>query len=72
MRGAPGNTVNHTTSYWIPNHTPRAFVPKGWMRSAANDGALLVRFDIGPPDNTGSARVKVTAFNHAKLPLNIR
>ena len=28
MRGAPGNTVNHTTSYWIPNHTTRVFVPK--------------------------------------------
>jgi len=28
MRGAPGNTVNHTTSYWIPNHTARVFVPK--------------------------------------------
>ena len=28
MRGAPGNTVNHTTSYWIPNHSTRVFVPK--------------------------------------------
>jgi acyl CoA:acetate/3-ketoacid CoA transferase beta subunit len=28
MRGAPGNTVNHTTSYWIPNHTTRVFVPE--------------------------------------------
>lgn len=26
MRGAPGNTVQHTTSYWIPNHSPRVFV----------------------------------------------
>ena len=26
VRGAPGNTVNHRTSYWIPNHTPRVFV----------------------------------------------
>jgi acyl CoA:acetate/3-ketoacid CoA transferase beta subunit len=25
-RGAPGNTVNHVTSYWIPNHSPRVFV----------------------------------------------
>jgi acyl CoA:acetate/3-ketoacid CoA transferase beta subunit len=25
-RGAPGNTVNHTTSYWIGNHSPRVFV----------------------------------------------
>jgi acyl CoA:acetate/3-ketoacid CoA transferase beta subunit len=27
-RGAPGNTINHTTSYWIPQHSTRAFVPK--------------------------------------------
>jgi acyl CoA:acetate/3-ketoacid CoA transferase beta subunit len=25
-RGAPGNTVNHTTSYWVANHSPRVFV----------------------------------------------
>jgi acyl CoA:acetate/3-ketoacid CoA transferase beta subunit len=28
MRGAPGNTVNHPTSYWVPRHQPRAFVPR--------------------------------------------
>ncbi len=28
MRGAPGNTINHPTSYWVPNHGPRVFVPK--------------------------------------------
>lgn len=27
-RGAPGNTVNHTTSYWVPKHSPRVFVDK--------------------------------------------
>lgn len=27
FRGAPGNTVNHRTSYWVPRHTPRVFVP---------------------------------------------
>jgi acyl CoA:acetate/3-ketoacid CoA transferase beta subunit len=27
MRGAPGNTVNHRTSYWVPRHSPRVFVP---------------------------------------------
>ncbi len=26
VRGAPGNTVNHTTSYWVPNHGTRSFV----------------------------------------------
>jgi acyl CoA:acetate/3-ketoacid CoA transferase beta subunit len=26
MRGAPGNTVNHATSYWIPSHSQKVFV----------------------------------------------
>jgi acyl CoA:acetate/3-ketoacid CoA transferase beta subunit len=28
MRGAPGNTINHTTSYWVPKHAPNVFVEK--------------------------------------------
>src|SRR5580692_7634845 len=28
MRGAPGNSVNHPTSYWIPGHSTRVFVSK--------------------------------------------
>ena len=28
VRGAPGNTINHTTSYFIGNHTSRCFVEK--------------------------------------------
>lgn len=42
MRGAPGNTINHPTSYWVPNHSPKTFVPKvdvvsgiGYDRAAA-------------------------------------
>jgi acyl CoA:acetate/3-ketoacid CoA transferase beta subunit len=42
VRGAPGNTVNHPTSYWIPRHDTRAFVPAvdcvsgvGYDRAAA-------------------------------------
>lgn len=26
MRGAPGNTISHTTSYWVPRHGPNVFV----------------------------------------------
>jgi acyl CoA:acetate/3-ketoacid CoA transferase beta subunit len=26
VRGAPGNSVNHRTSYWVPDHSPRTFV----------------------------------------------
>jgi acyl CoA:acetate/3-ketoacid CoA transferase beta subunit len=42
FRGAPGNTIQHTTSYWVPNHSPRVFVPRvdavsgvGYDRAAA-------------------------------------
>lgn len=42
MRGAPGNTINHPTSYFIPSHSTRVFVPKvdvvcgvGYDRAAA-------------------------------------
>jgi acyl CoA:acetate/3-ketoacid CoA transferase beta subunit len=42
MRGAPGNTINHTTSYWVPSHGPRVFVREvdvvsgiGYDRAAA-------------------------------------
>lgn len=26
VRGGPGNTINHRTSYWIPKHSTRVFV----------------------------------------------
>jgi acyl CoA:acetate/3-ketoacid CoA transferase beta subunit len=42
VRGAPGNTVNHSTSYWVPRHSPRSFVAQvdvvsgvGYARAAA-------------------------------------
>jgi acyl CoA:acetate/3-ketoacid CoA transferase beta subunit len=28
FRGAPGNLINDTTSYWVPNHSPKVFVEK--------------------------------------------
>jgi acyl CoA:acetate/3-ketoacid CoA transferase beta subunit len=28
VRGAPGNTVNHPVSYWVPRHSPRVFVER--------------------------------------------
>jgi len=28
VRGAPGNTVNHPVSYWIPRHSPRVLVER--------------------------------------------
>jgi acyl CoA:acetate/3-ketoacid CoA transferase beta subunit len=50
VRGAPGNTINHRTSYWVPKHSTRVFVPKvdmasgvGYARAAAA-GAAATRF----------------------------
>jgi len=28
VRGAPGNTINHPVSYWVPKHSPRVFVER--------------------------------------------
>ena len=42
VRGAPGNSLNHPTSYWVPDHTVRTFVEQvdmvcgvGYARAAA-------------------------------------
>ncbi len=50
FRGAPGNTVNHVTSYWVPNHNPRVFVEHvdvvtgvGWDR-AKKAGPVATEF----------------------------
>jgi acyl CoA:acetate/3-ketoacid CoA transferase beta subunit len=50
FRGAPGNTVNDRTSYWVPNHGPRVFVTSvdvvtgvGYSRAVAA-GAAATRY----------------------------
>ncbi|GAA0365328.1 CoA-transferase [Streptomyces blastmyceticus] len=50
VRGAPANTLNHPTSYWIPRHSPRVLVEKvdmvcgiGYDRAAAA-GPSATRF----------------------------
>jgi acyl CoA:acetate/3-ketoacid CoA transferase beta subunit len=50
VRGAPGNTINHPTSYFVPNHSTKVFVPKvdfvsgvGYDRAAAL-GPVASRF----------------------------
>ena len=36
VRGAPGNTVNHPTSYWVPQHGPRVVRRAGRLRRRAS------------------------------------
>jgi acyl CoA:acetate/3-ketoacid CoA transferase beta subunit len=66
MRGGPGNTVNHTTSYWVPNHSPRVFVenvdcvsgvgydrvPKGAFHEIRVVVSNLGVFDFATPDQS--------------------
>jgi acyl CoA:acetate/3-ketoacid CoA transferase beta subunit len=50
VRGAPGNTINHPTSYWVPRHSRRVFVGQVDMVSgigydrAADLGPQAARF----------------------------
>jgi acyl CoA:acetate/3-ketoacid CoA transferase beta subunit len=53
FRGAPGNTINHTTSYWVSNHSPRVLCEKvdvvtgvGWDRASAAGSAATEFFEI--------------------------
>ena len=48
VRGAPGNTVNHATSYWVPRHAPRVFVPEVDMVSGVGHdrGAIEIRLVV--------------------------
>jgi acyl CoA:acetate/3-ketoacid CoA transferase beta subunit len=40
VRGAPGNTVNHPTSYWLPRHSTRALVSRvDMVAGVGNDAA---------------------------------
>ena len=50
VRGAPGNTINHPVSYWVPRHSRRVFVERADMVSgigydrAAGLGPAAARF----------------------------
>jgi acyl CoA:acetate/3-ketoacid CoA transferase beta subunit len=71
VRGAPGNTVNHRTSYWVPRHSARVFVERvdmvsgvGYDRASGEAARFhdlhrvvsnLAVLDFAMPD--GSARV---------------
>jgi acyl CoA:acetate/3-ketoacid CoA transferase beta subunit len=53
VRGAPGNTVNHPTNYWVPRHSTRVFVDSvdlasgvGHDRAAAGGPAVARYHDV--------------------------
>ncbi len=60
-RGAPGNTISHPTSYWVPNHSRRVLVESvdfvsgvGWDRGAHEIRRVVTNlgvFDFDTPDH---------------------
>ena len=48
VRGAPGNTVSHAVSYWVPRHSPRVFTERVDMVSGVgyDRGAVEIRVVI--------------------------
>ena len=43
MRGAPGNSIHHKTSYWVPNHSTKVFVEKvDCVSGVGNDRAAAL------------------------------
>jgi acyl CoA:acetate/3-ketoacid CoA transferase beta subunit len=60
VRGAPGNTVNHPVSYWVPKHSPRVFTGQvdmvcgvGYDRGAAELRVVVTNLavlDFGTPE----------------------
>ena len=61
-RGAPGNTANHTTSYWVPNHSPRVFVESvDFVSGVGYDRAA------GEPALDGLHEIRVVVTNLAVL-----
>jgi acyl CoA:acetate/3-ketoacid CoA transferase beta subunit len=53
VRGGPGNTVNHTTSYWIPKHSAQVFCSVvdmvsgvGYDRAAALGDPIAGRHEL--------------------------
>jgi acyl CoA:acetate/3-ketoacid CoA transferase beta subunit len=63
VRGAPGNTVNHPVSYWVPRHSRRVFVEQVDMVSGV--GYDRVR-GLGP-SITGWHELRVVVTNIAVL-----
>jgi len=62
VRGAPGNTVNHPVSYWVPRHSPRVFVDRvdmvcgvGYDRGSRELRVVVTNLavlDFGTPERT--------------------
>src|SRR5205085_10483142 len=46
VRGAPGNTINHPVSYWIPDHNARVFAERVDMVSGVGYDRGIETVDV--------------------------
>lgn len=73
VRGAPGNSVSHPTSYWVPQHSERVFVDQVDMVSgvgtdrAAAAGPAATRFQDLRPIVTNLAVLDYSADGRLRL-----
>lgn len=77
VRGAPGNSICHPTSYWVPKHSARIFVPKVDMVAgvgndrAAKAGPTVTRYhdlrvivtDLAVLDYADDGRVRLASVH---------
>jgi acyl CoA:acetate/3-ketoacid CoA transferase beta subunit len=63
VRGAPGNTVNHPTNYWVPRHSTRVFVDAVDLASGVGHD----RAAAGGPSVARYHAVRVVVTNLAVL-----
>lgn len=77
VRGAPGNTIHHATSYWMPKHTRQSFVPTvdlvcgiGKDRTKTGDPRTfryhdlrLVISELAVFDFNGSGRMRIKSLH---------
>ncbi len=47
VRGGPGNTINHATSFWIPKHSPRVFTSQVDMVSGIGTDRAAALGEVG-------------------------
>jgi acyl CoA:acetate/3-ketoacid CoA transferase beta subunit len=63
VRGAPGNTVNHRTDYWVPRHSTRVFVARVDLVSGVGHD----RAQAGGPATARFHDVRIVVTNLAVL-----
>src|SRR5580693_5690737 len=75
VRGAPGNTVNHPVSYWVPRHSRRVFVDQvdmvsgvGYKRAAGLSPVIVQSHEL----RTVVTNLAVLDFGGAEHAMRLR